>query len=96
MKTGHLFDHMPHLERGGFKEGFIKMSPYGVAVSEDAKKKADAAKAALTDGSLVIFKGPLSDNAGKQIIAPGAAMAQTDVNLEKMAYLVEGVKGSIP
>jgi basic membrane protein A and related proteins len=96
MKTGHLFDHMPHLERGGFKEGFIKMSPYGVAVSGDAKKKADAAKAALTDGSLVIFKGPLSDNAGKQIIAPGAAMAQTDVNLEKMAYLVEGVKGSIP
>jgi len=51
---------------------------------------------ALTDGSLVIFKGPLNDNAGKQIIAPGAAMAQTDVGLEKMAYLVEGVKGSMP
>ncbi len=86
----------PHLLRGGFKEGFIKMSPYGAAVSEDAKKKADAAKAALTDGSLVIFKGPLNDNAGKQIIAPGVSMVQTDVNLEKMAYLVEGVKGSIP
>jgi simple sugar transport system substrate-binding protein len=86
----------PHLVRGGFKDGFIKMSPYGAAVSADAKKKADAAKAALTDGSLVIFKGPLNDNAGKQIIAPGASMVQTDVNLEKMAYLVEGVKGSIP
>ena len=72
------------------------MSPYGAAVSADAKKKADAAKAALTDGSLVIFKGPLNDNAGKQIIAPGVSMVQTDVNLEKMAYLVEGVKGSIP
>jgi basic membrane protein A and related proteins len=82
--------------RGGFKEGFIKMSPYGVAVSPDAKAKADAAKAALTDGSLVIFKGPLNDNAGKTIIAAGASMAQTDVNLEKMSYLVEGVKGSIP
>jgi basic membrane protein A and related proteins len=86
----------PHLLRGGFKEGFIKMSPYGAAVSADAKAKADAAKAALTDGSLVIFKGPLNDNAGKQIIAPGVTMVQTDVNLEKMAYLVEGVKGSIP
>jgi basic membrane protein A len=86
----------PHLLRGGFKEGFIKMSPYGAAVSADAKTKADAAKAALTDGSLVIFKGPLSDNAGKQIIAPGASLVQTDVSLEKMAYLVEGVKGSIP
>ena len=56
----------------------------------------DAAKAALTDGSLVIFKGPLNDNAGKVIIAPGASQVQTDVTLEKMAYLVEGVKGSIP
>jgi simple sugar transport system substrate-binding protein len=96
MKTGKPFDHVAHLLRGGFKEGFIKMSPYGAAVSDDAKKKADAAKAALTDGSLVIFKGPLNDNAGKQIIAPGASLVQTDVTLEKMAYLVEGVKGSIP
>jgi simple sugar transport system substrate-binding protein len=72
------------------------MSPYGAAVSDDTKAKADAAKAALTDGSLVIFKGPLNDNAGKQIIAPGASLVQTDVGLEKMAYLVEGVKGSIP
>jgi basic membrane protein A len=96
MKTGKPFDSVAHLLRGGFKEGFIKMSPYGAAVSADAKAKADAAKAALTDGSLVIFKGPLNDNAGKQIIAPGASLVQTDVSLEKMAYLVEGVKGSIP
>ncbi len=96
MQTGKPFDHVAHLLRGGFKEGFIKMSPYGAAVSDDAKKKADAAKAALTDGSLVIFKGPLNDNAGKVIIAPGASQVQTDVTLEKMAYLVEGVKGSIP
>ncbi len=96
VQTGKPFDHVAHLLRGGFKEGFIKMSPYGVAVSDDAKSKADAAKAALTDGSLVIFKGPLKDNAGKQIIAPGASLIQTDVSLEKMAYLVEGVKGSIP
>src|SRR5580698_5491017 len=96
MKTGKPFDSVAHLLRGGFKEGFIKMSPYGAAVSADAKAKADAAKASLTDGSLVIFKGPLNDNAGKQIIAPGASLVQTDVSLEKMAYLVEGVKGSIP
>jgi simple sugar transport system substrate-binding protein len=96
MKSGKPFDHVAHLLRGGFKEGFIKMSPYGAAVTDEAKKKADAAKAALTDGSLVIFKGPLNDNAGKQIIAPGASLVQTDVTLEKMAYLVEGVRGSIP
>jgi simple sugar transport system substrate-binding protein len=86
----------PHLLRGGFKDGFVKMSPYGAAVSADAKKKADEAKAKLTDGSLVIFRGPLNDNAGKSILAAGASLAQTDVTLEKMAYLVDGVKGAIP
>ena len=84
-----------HLVRGGFKEGYIKMSPYGSAVSDEAKQKADAAKAALTAGTLVIFKGPLKDNAGKEILADGVNQGQTDIELEKMSYLVEGVKGSI-
>jgi len=30
------------------------------------------------------------------VIAPGVSMVQTDVNLEKMAYLVDGVKGKLP
>jgi basic membrane protein A len=81
--------------RGGFKEGYIKMSAYGPAVSEEAKKKADEAKAALTAGSLVIFKGPLKDNGGKEVIGAGTERGQRDIELEKMAYLVEGVKGSV-
>lgn len=84
-----------HLVRGGFKEGYIKMSAYGPAVSEQAKQKAEEAKAQLTAGTLVIFKGELKDNAGREILAPGAAQQQTDIELEKMSYLVEGVKGSI-
>ena len=84
-----------HLVRGGFKEGFIKMSPYAAAVSAEARAKADDAKAKLTDGSLVIFKGPLKDNAGKEILAAGVNRGQTDIELEKMSYLVEGVKGSL-
>jgi simple sugar transport system substrate-binding protein len=84
-----------HLVRGGFKEGFVKMSPYGAAVSAEAKAKADAAKAALTAGTLVIFKGPLKDNAGKEIIAAGTERGQTDIELEKMSYLVAGVNGKL-
>jgi simple sugar transport system substrate-binding protein len=86
----------PHLLRGGLKEGFVKMSPYGPAVSADAKKKADAAKAQLMKGSLVIYKGPLKDNTGKEVIAAGVSRPQTDIELEKMNYLVEGVVGKIP
>jgi basic membrane protein A and related proteins len=86
----------PHLLRGGFKEGFIKMSPYGSAVSAAARAKANEAKAKLTDGSLVIYTGPIKDNTGKVVIPAGTTETQTDINLEKMNYLVEGVIGKIP
>jgi basic membrane protein A and related proteins len=84
-----------HLVRGGLKEGFVKLSPYGEAVSDETKKKADAAKAALEGGTFVIFKGPLKSNDGKEILADGASRGQTNIELEKMNYLVEGVKGAI-
>jgi simple sugar transport system substrate-binding protein len=93
IKSGQSY---PHLLRGGFKEGFIKMSPYGSAVSEAAKAKADDAKAKLTDGTLVIYTGPIKDNTGKTVIPAGTVETQTDINLEKMNYLVEGVVGKIP
>ncbi len=86
----------PHLLRGGFKEGFITMSPYGAAVSDAAKAKADDAKAKLTDGSLVIYTGPIKDNAGKVVVPAGTVEKQTDLQLEKMNFLVEGVVGKIP
>jgi simple sugar transport system substrate-binding protein len=83
----------PHLLRGGLKDGFVKVSPYGKAVSAETKKKADEAKAKFMAGTMVIYKGPLKDNTGKVIIAAGTEEKQTDVALEKMDYLVEGVVG---
>ena len=84
-----------HLVRGGFSEGFVKLSPYGTPVSAELKAKADEAKAKLTAGTLVVYQGPLKDNAGKEIIAAGAKQEQTDIALESMNYLVEGVKGKL-
>jgi basic membrane protein A len=84
-----------HLVRGGFKEGFIKMSPYGAAVSDAAKAKADEAKAKFTDGSLIVYAGPLKDNTGKIVIPAGVMQGQRDIALESMNYLVDGVKGSV-
>lgn len=85
---------IPHLLRGGLKEGIVKMSAYGPAVSDEAKKDADAAKAKLMDGSFVIYKGPMKDNSGNMILKEGEELKQTDPTLEKMNYLVEGVTGS--
>ena len=83
----------PHLLRGGLKDGFVKVSPYGKAVSTAAKKRADAAKAKFMDGTMVVYRGPLKDNTGKVVIPAGVEQKQTDVALEKMDYLVEGVVG---
>jgi basic membrane protein A len=93
-KAGKITDHTL---RGGLKEGYVKMSPYGPAVSADAKKDAEDIKAKfLSPEGYVIFKGPLKDNTGKEIYPAGETHIQTDPALEGMHYLVAGVIGQIP
>ncbi|WP_369802185.1 BMP family ABC transporter substrate-binding protein [Pseudorhodoferax sp. Leaf265] len=84
----------PNFLRGGMKEGFVKMSAYGPAVTDAAMKQADETKAKMLAGQFDIFKGPLKDNKGKEVIAAGQVQKQTDLALEGMNYLVEGVQGS--
>ena len=48
-------------------------------------------------GTFDIFAGGaagLKDNKGATVIAAGKTIKQTDIELEKMNYLVEGVIGS--
>jgi basic membrane protein A len=85
---------IPNFYRGGLKEELVKVSPYGMMVTEAARKQADEYKAKLMSGSYVIFKGPISDNKGKTVIATGTERGQTDPELEKMDYLVSGVVGA--
>ncbi|MDM0077617.1 BMP family ABC transporter substrate-binding protein [Variovorax sp. J2P1-59] len=85
----------PNFLRGGLKEGYVKMSPYGPMVTDAAKKNADDIKAKMLAGTFDIFSGPLKDNKGAVVIAGGKTFKQTDLELEKMNYLVEGVVGSI-
>ena len=90
---------MPNFLRGGLKDGYVKMSPYGSAVGAPARAKADEIKAAMMKGGVAIFKGAatgLKDNKGNTVIAAGKSLDQFDAELEKMNYLVEGVVGSIP
>jgi len=86
---------IPHIVRGGFKEGFLKLSAYGPAVSDEVKKLADAAKAKFMDSSMVVYKGGLKDNTGKVIIPVGKELKQQDSELEKMNWLVAGVVGKV-
>ncbi|MEM7770929.1 MAG: BMP family ABC transporter substrate-binding protein [Cyanobacteria bacterium P01_A01_bin.37] len=86
---------IPHVLRGGLKDAFCKISPYGPAVSDEAKAAADEAAAAFMTGDFVIYKGELKDNKGNVILAEGEELKQQDIVLESMDYLVEGVIGSV-
>lgn len=85
----------PNFLRGGLKEGYVKMSPYGSMVTDAAKKNADDTKSKMVAGNFDIFQGPLKDNKGAVVIPAGKAFKQTDLELEKMNYLVEGVVGAV-
>jgi simple sugar transport system substrate-binding protein len=71
------------------------MSPYGSMVPDPAKKMADDIKAKMTAGTFDIFVGGLKSNKGAVVIPAGKPLKQTDPELEKMNYLVEGVIGSV-
>jgi simple sugar transport system substrate-binding protein len=82
---------IPHLLRGGYKDGFVKISPFGPQASAEAKKDAEAARDKMKAGSLVIYKAGLKDNTGKSVTSKD--MGQTAIELESMNWLVEGVIG---
>jgi basic membrane protein A and related proteins len=86
---------LPNFVRGGLAEGFVKMSPFGPAVSDTARKHFDSVKAEIMKGGFAVIKGPLKDNKGNTVVASGAAYPETAIELESMNYLVEGVIGSL-
>lgn len=85
---------IPNFVRGGLAEDFIKMSPLGPAVSDASRAQFESAMATIRKGGFAAIKGPLKDNKGGVIAAEGQAFEESDVALESMSYLVEGVIGS--
>ncbi len=95
VKAAQMGKPMTNFLRGGLKEGFVKMSDFGTAAKEPARKNVNKVKAEMMKGDFVIFKGPLKDNTGKTVIDAGVSHGQQDVVLEQMNYLVAGVNGQI-
>jgi simple sugar transport system substrate-binding protein len=63
-------------------------------VPADVKKKVETVKAGLKDGSFVIWKGPIVDNAGKEVL-PKDKVAD-DEWLGGIKFYVKGVEGKVP
>jgi len=85
---------LENFQRGGLADGYIKMSPLGPAVTPEAKAQFDATLAEMMKGGFAVFKGPLKDNQGNIVLEEGQVQVETDIELESMNYLVEGVLGS--
>ena len=86
---------LPNFVRGGLAEGFVKMSPYGPGLSEAGRKNVDTVKAEIMKGGFAVFKGPMKDNKGNEVIPAGKSFPETAIELESQNYLVEGVNGAI-
>jgi len=54
-----------------FKEGYVKLAPFGPAVNGLAQQKARDAISRIVSGNLRVFQGPLVDNKGVQRVARG-------------------------
>lgn len=83
-----------NFDRGGLAQGYIKMSPLGSAVTDAARNQFEATKAEMMEGGFAAYNGPLMTNTGSEVLAAGASFVETDIALESMDYLVEGVIGS--
>jgi basic membrane protein A len=78
----------------GVKEGAIDIVSIAEDVPADAKAKVEEVKKGLADGSFVIWKGPIKDNAGKEQLAKDAVA--DDKFLGGLSFYVKGVEGKIP
>ncbi len=76
------------------KDGCVGVSPFGKAVPWAVQTEANAIKQQIVNGGLLVFKGPIMDQAGALRI-PAGHVANTN-ELEEMDWLVQGVDGTMP
>ena len=78
----------------GVKEGAIDLVSLAADVPDETKKRIDEVKAGLKDGSFSIWKGPIMDNTGKELLAKDAVA--DDKFLGGLKTYVKGVEGKVP
>ncbi|AYQ26766.1 MULTISPECIES: BMP family ABC transporter substrate-binding protein [unclassified Polaromonas] len=78
----------------GVKEGAIDIVSIAADVPDETKKRVDEVKAGLKDGSFSIWKGPITDNTGKELLAKD--VVADDKFLGGLKTYVKGVEGKVP
>jgi basic membrane lipoprotein Med (substrate-binding protein (PBP1-ABC) superfamily) len=81
----------PIFKRWGIAEGGMAVAPFGPKVPQKVKDAVNRVKADLAAGNIVVFKGPIKDQAGNVKVAEGAVL--TDNLMGSVDWFVEGVIG---
>ncbi len=78
----------------GVKEGAIDLVSIAEDVPAEARAKVEAVKKGLRDGTFSIWKGPILDQDGKEVVAKDAVA--DDKFLTGINFYVKGVEGKVP
>ena len=78
----------------GVKEGLTEFVKVNDAVPPAARAKVEEAKAFLVANPGAVYRGPLKDNTGKEVLAAG--VVGDDKWKGEMNFYVEGVDGKLP
>jgi basic membrane protein A len=78
----------------GLKEGMIDLKAFNASLSDDVKKLIAERRQGVIDGTMPIWKGPIKDNTGKEVLGKDAVA--DDKFLHEIKFYVEGVDGKVP
>lgn len=78
----------------GLKENMIDLKAFNATLPDDVKKLIAERRQGVIDGTAPIWKGPIRDNTGKEVLGKDAVA--DDKFLHEIKFYVEGVEGKIP
>ncbi len=78
----------------GVKENTMDLVALADDVPTETKAKIESIKQGLHDGSFSIWKGPIMDNSGKEVLAQD--VVADDKFLGSLSFYVKGVEGKVP
>ena len=78
----------------GVKEGAIDIVSIAEDVPADTKAKVEEVRKGLKEGNFAIWKGPILDNTGKEVLKKGDVA--DDKFLGGLNFYVKGVEGKVP
>lgn len=84
----------PNQSWWGVKEGAIDLVGIASDVPPAATEKLATVKAGLKEGSFAIWKGPIMDQSGKEVLAKD--QVADDKFLQGINFYVQGVEGTVP